>query len=228
MELIPSKQEVQLFNTHRLIPSCYPTKGILDEITTPEDLKLIWELESWTNDRINAQLGLLNRIPDEEWILSPVSNATIIMAAFCHPSPEGGRFNTSFLGAWYSSFDLETAIKETAYHRHKEFTEVGKQEGHVCMRQYLSDFNAEFHDIRDDFKTWKDIYDPDSYKASQEFSEFLKKIGSNGILYNSVRLPKNYCIVSFRPTLVQNVQQGSHFNYYWDKQGNFKAEEIKT
>jgi hypothetical protein len=227
MELIPPIKFIQISDTHRLIPSRYPSAGILDEITTPEELKIICDLETWTNDRTNAQFGVLNLIPDDEWVLG-IPNATIIMAAFCHPSPTGGRFNTSTLGAWYAAFDLETAVKETSYHRYKEFTEVGRKDGYTCMRQYLADFDTEFHDIRDDLSTYRTLHNSDDYKESQKFSEFLKKIGSNGILYNSVHSDGHHCLVSFRPKLVKNVRQGSHFNYFWDIEGNFKFEEIKT
>lgn len=227
MELIPATSFIKIYDTHRLIPSRYPSAGILDEIATPQELKLIWDLESWTNDRTNAQFGLLNRIPDDEWVMG-IPCATVIMAAFCHPNPGGGRFNTSALGAWYAAFDLETAVKETSYHRYKEFTEVGRKEGYTCMRQYLSDFEDKFHDIRDDLSTYEAVYNPDSYMESQNFSEFLQKIGSNGILYNSVRNTNHHCIVSFRPRLVKNVRQGSHFNYLWDSEGNFKFKELKN
>src|SRR5262245_13967457 len=59
---------VHLADTCRLVPSLFPSTGILDRIAVPEDLPLIFELESWTNDRISTELGILHRIPKEEWI----------------------------------------------------------------------------------------------------------------------------------------------------------------
>ena len=41
--------------TRRLVPSVYPTVGILDHVASPEDLPFIFELESWTNDRISTE-----------------------------------------------------------------------------------------------------------------------------------------------------------------------------
>lgn len=227
MELIPPKTSLKVSKTNRLIPTRYPEKGILDEITTKEELSLIWDLESWTNDRLNDQFGVLHLIPEDEWVLGE-KWATIVMAAYCHPSPKGGRFNTPDLGAWYAAFELEAAIEETSYHRHKEFTEVGRLDGYTTMRQYLADFDSEFHDIRDDFLTYQELYDPESYRSSQEFSEFLRKIGSKGLLYNSVRSPENYCLVSFKPKLVKNVTRGAAFDYFWDHQGVFRYEEIRS
>ena len=43
--------------------------------------------------------------------------ATLVMAAFCHPAPGGGRFNGEALGAWYCATDIETAIAGTVYHQ---------------------------------------------------------------------------------------------------------------
>ena len=42
------------------------------------------------NDRISNELGLLHSVPREEWVTGR-SNASVIMAAFCHPRPGGSR-----------------------------------------------------------------------------------------------------------------------------------------
>ena len=83
---------VRQANTHRLIPSVYPPIGLFDDVASPDDLHQILELEGWTNDRISGELGLLHNIPPHEWIVG-TPNATAIMAAYCHPHPDGGRFN---------------------------------------------------------------------------------------------------------------------------------------
>ena len=149
-------------NTCRLIPSRYPTRGILDEVASPEDLPSIFELESWTNDRISAELGVLHKIPQTEWVTGP--QATVIMAAFCHPRAEGGRFNGPERGAWYAARSLATAHAEVIYHRSRELAEIGVFNTRMEMRLYLSDFNSHFHDVRDVPQ------DPDSYKASQKLA----------------------------------------------------------
>src|ERR1051326_6236091 len=98
MELIPPLTRIRWKNTCRLIPSRYPATGILDQVASPRDLPHIFELESWTNDRISNELGILNHVPRQEWVTGP--QATVIMAAFCHPRPSGGRFNGADRGAW--------------------------------------------------------------------------------------------------------------------------------
>ena len=208
----PARSSVQLKDTNRLVPSRFPPVGILDVIAAPEDLQAIVELEQWTNDRISNELGILQTISTEEWVLgSP--QATVVMAAFCHPKPTGGRFSSSQRGAWYAGFEIETAHAEVIYHRTKELEEINVFEARVEMRLYLADFDAEFHDIRG--PGFSQYYKPDSYADSQALSELLLAQRSNGILYRSVRRPAGNCIACFRPRLVKNVRPSAHFEYRW-------------
>lgn len=214
MELTPPVRRVHLSRTHRLIPSRYPTVGIFDRVAEPSDLAELFELEGWTDDRIQAELGRLHILPAKEWVTG-VPNATVIMAAFCHPRPEGGRFNTSELGAWYAARTLTTAHRETIYHRTQEFAEVGTFESHVQVREYLADFDSRMHDLRGIGRAAAKLSDPDSYAESQALGARLRAAGSNGIAYRSVRDPRGECVVALRPRVVLNVRQGAHFEYVW-------------
>jgi hypothetical protein len=200
--------------THRLLPSRYPPIGILDQVASPEDLEAIFELEAWSNDRVSQELGILNGIPKEEWVFG--SNATVIMAAFCHPRPQGGRFSDSTRGAWYAGFQVETAQREVAFHKTKELAEVGVFETSIQFRDYVARFSAEFHDIRPAKREFAPYHRPDTYKYSQRLAAALLEHGSNGILYRSVRHPGGQCIACFRSRLVENVRQSAHFEFRWE------------
>lgn len=212
---LPPVTQLRLIDTHRLIPSRYPPVGILDAVTSPEDLEFMIELEGWTDDRLSAEFGILRTIPPSEWVVGR-PQASVIMAAFCHPRPSGGRFTDADRGAWYAGLTLETAHAECIFHRTEELAEIGVFETRVEMRQYLADFEAEFHDIRGDHSIFAALYDPDSYAASQSFARELRATGSNGVLYRSVRHPGGECIACFRPRLVLNVRPGAHFEYRWE------------
>jgi hypothetical protein len=201
--------------TCRLVPSRYPTVGILDQVSNARDLPFIFELESWSNDRISTELGLLHRIPEAEWVVGRPM-ASVIMAAFCHPRPTGGRFNGPERGAWYAGTSSDTAHAEAVYHRTAELAEVGVFETRVQMRMYLADFDAAFHDARPDIPKNRPLHDPNSYASSQAFARELLESGSNGILYRCVRRTGGECIACFRPRLVLNVRQGAHFEYRWE------------
>jgi hypothetical protein len=188
--------------------------GILDRVASPEDLPYIFELETWTNDRISNELGILHRIPPEEWVTGQPM-ASVIMAAFCHPRAGGGRFHGEDRGAWYAGTELDTAHAEVIYHRGKELAEIGITETRLEMRLYLADFDADFEDVRG----IKRLHDPDSYTASQACARELMERGANGVLYRSVRRPGGECIACFRPALVLNVRSDAHFEYRWEGWG---------
>lgn len=192
------------------MPSRYPSTGILDRIASPKDLPFIFELETWTNDRISAETAVLHRVPQSEWVTG--AQASVVMAAFCHPRPDGGRFNGPDRGAWYTARRLETAQAEIAYHRGRELAEVGISDARLEMRLYQADFHDRFHDLR---AFEGAIYDPASYAASQAVARELFEAASNGVLYRSVRHESGECIACFRPRLVANVRPGAHFEFSW-------------
>lgn len=149
---------------------------------------MIIELESWTNDRVSAELGILHRIPREEWVVGrPLS--TVVMAAFCHPSPGGGRFHDSDRGAWYASLTLAAAHAEVIFHRTAELAEIGIFETYVQERTYLADFRGRFHDIRAEITAYEQYHAPQSYTESQKLARELLHAGSNGIIYRMSGTP---------------------------------------
>jgi RES domain len=212
---MPPARRIRLLNTCRLVPSLYPVAGILDTIASPEDLPFIFELESWTNDRISTELGILHRLPPEEWVAGRPM-ASVIMAAFCHPRLGGGRFNSPERGAWYAATALNTAHAEVIYHRGLELAEIGVFETRIQMRLYLADFDAILHDVRANKPENLALHDPVSYTASQALARDLLESGSNGIFYRSVRRPGGECLACFRPALVANVRPDAHFEYRWE------------
>jgi type 1 fimbriae regulatory protein FimB/type 1 fimbriae regulatory protein FimE len=94
----------------------------------------------------------------------------------------------------------------------------------VEMRQYLSDFDAEVHDVRAR-PAYDALHDPNSYIAGQALAHDLLETRSNGIFYRSVRHSGGECIACFRPRLVLNVRQGAHFEYKWS--GNREPEILE-
>ena len=199
----------------RLIPSRYPTRGLLDRVAAPDDLPALFELEGWTNDRISGELGLITAVPTEEWVTGQPM-ASVIMAAYCHPPPAGSRFSSDERGAWYAARTLDTALAESIYRRTEELREIGAFETRVEMRVYLADFRARFHDLRPQRRAWTECYQPDDYSAGQSLGRRLLDAGSNGIVYRSVRHAGGECLACFRPALVRNVRAGGHYEFRWE------------
>jgi hypothetical protein len=198
-----------------MIPSRFPSVGVFDRITAPADLEPILELEAWTNDRLSNELGILNVVPRDEWLVGQPM-ASVVMAAFCHPRPGGGRFSGSTRGAWYAGRTVDTALAESTFHRSRELAEVGAFDTRMEMRLYHADFRAEFADIRAKRPAFAPYYHPDRYDESQALARELLEGGSNGVVYRSVRHAEGECVACFRPRLVLNVRVAAHYEYRWE------------
>ena len=212
----PPVRPLSRADTHRLIPSKYLTGG--DSVFTriaddDEHLAAIFELDDATNERLLAERGLTLGIGPEE-LLAAVPHASIVNAAFCHPHPLGSRFNGPDRGAWYAGFELETAQAEVAFHKSVELAEIGWSDESVAYDDYLADFNAEFHDLRD-ARGFQASLAPDSYEASQALAATLLEAGALGIVYPSVRRAGGTCVVCFRPALVGHVRRGYRWRLTW-------------
>jgi len=200
--------------TCRMVPSRYPSVGVLDRIAAPADLDAVMEVEAWTNDRLSVELGILSTIPQEEWVVGEPM-ASVVMAAFCHPRLGGARFSGPDRGAWYAARTEETALAESVYHRTRELEEVGHFDVRMQMRLYHADFAAVFHDVRGPGPIRARLHAPDSYVDSQRVARSLFDAGSNGIVYDSVRHPGGTCLACFRPRLVRRPRVAAHYEYTW-------------
>jgi RES domain-containing protein len=212
---VPAACSIDQRDTHRLIPTQFADEGasVLTRLTNDENLlNRIFELDNATNDRLWAESGRLPGIDARELVFG-IPSYRIINAAFCHPAPNGSRFNSSDRGAWYAAFELQTSQAEVAYHRQLWLQETQWDEEDIAdYVDYLADFRAEFHDIRG-AKEHSDCLSADSYMASQALAAQLLNLGSAGIVYPSVRRTGGTCIACFRPVLVTNVRKGGSFTF---------------
>jgi RES domain-containing protein len=201
-----------------LIPAQFADGGasMLARLTDDEEtLNRIFELDNATNDRLWAESGRALGIDVRELVFG-IPSYRIINATFCHPAPNGSRFNSSDRGAWYAAFELKTSQAEVAFHRQLWLQETKWDEEETAdYADYLADFRAEFHDLRGSdnrgSKEHADCLSPDSYVASQALAAQLLNLGSSGIVYPSVRRTGGTCIACFRPVLVTNVRKGETF-----------------
>jgi hypothetical protein len=96
------------------------------------------------------------------------------------------------------------------------------------MRCYLADVFCELHDLRGRRAELADVYDPQSYLASQKLGRALRDAGSNGIAFESVRRSGGECVAIFRPRLIQNVRQSVHLRYAWDGNSIARVYEMRA
>jgi hypothetical protein len=213
---LPRTGLVRQNDTHRLIPSKYSDTGesVLARIAENDaHLNDIFDLDNTTNDRLLAENNLLPGIGIHELVFG-VPYYRIVNAAFCHAHPLGSRFNGPDRGAWYAGFALETSQAEVAFHKSIELAEVGWLNEEITYDDYLADFSAEFHDIRND-RRFSVCLKPDDYTASQSLARELLDQGSLGIVYPSVRHEGGICLACFRPPLVMNVRKQATYRFAW-------------
>jgi hypothetical protein len=213
---IPPLAQLRQFDTYRLIPSRFAETEDSVLLCISEDdnhLRDLFDLDNATNQRLIGEYGGLPGIGVDELVFG-VPNFRIVNAAFTCPRPEGSRFNNGERGAWYCSFDLDTAMSEVIFHKTVEYHEIGWFEDSISYQAFLADFTSAFHDLRDQ-PEYADCLAPDSYIASQELAISLLKGDSLGVIYPSVRHTGGDNLACFRPALVGNVRKGAAYQISW-------------
>jgi len=196
---------------YRIVPSRFPPAGLWDRIARPEDFDALAELEGLTNPRIREEMGILALIPRERRANGP--GTTPIMAAFTHLNPDGTRFSDGKFGIFYLSATVETAIRETVFHRERFLRRTREPAIQLQMRCYVTAVNRHLYDVRGQFPT---LHDPVEYLESQRVGRELRIANSDGIVYDSVRNGGGECAALFWPDCVEPCVQSAHYAYIWD------------
>ncbi|HEV2578010.1 MAG TPA: RES family NAD+ phosphorylase [Acidobacteriaceae bacterium] len=202
-------------DTFRLIPTKYSNGGsVLESLALPADvLSDLSELDAATNDRNTAERGMSLWVSRDE-LVAGVPEAAIINAAFCHPGPQGGRFNDSRRGAWYAGQEFETSLMEVAYHKRKFLRDTRAEDDVTSDYQaFLADFSGEFYNLEDSDRNTYLAPEPvpDCYLPGQSLAAKLLSEGVAGIVYPSVRFAGGTCVACFRPGMVYKVRRGDQY-----------------
>lgn len=195
---------------HRLVPSHFPPIDLFESVADPDDLEIVWAIESLTNDRLREEAGDLSLVPAKERISGPGSSP--VMAAFTHIFSASRFSDGTEYGVYYGAKDLNTAFAETIYHREKFLSATHEPDTELTMRCYINKVAMPLHDIRSTH--FSNLY-KDDYSAPQQFAKKLRANGSNGLLYNSVRDKGGECIAAFKPKAVTIPVQAGHYKYIW-------------
>lgn len=195
----------------RIVPSRFPTIGPWDRIADPADFEALAEIEALTNPRVREELGVLAITPRERWLTGPGSSP--VMAAFTHLNPAGSRFSDGSYGIFYASREIETAIRETAFHRAAFLAATHEPPMQVQMRAYSARIACRVHDVRGGYPK---VHDPNDYAPAQKLGARLRAANSNGIVYDSVRNAGGQCVAMFWPDRVGPCTQAAHYAYVWN------------
>ena len=210
----------------RIIPSRFPPIQLFERVTDADDLEAVLELESLSNPRLRDEVGDIGLVPPEDRVTGP--GTSIIMAAFTHMNPEGSRFSDGTYGVFYAANGLDTSIAESKHHRERFMRATRQGHMELDMRVYLVDLEASLHDLRGQQSTYPLIYQDDDYAAGRHLANTLRKGGSDGIAYDSLRRSGGECVAAFRPRLLSNARQERHLCYVWNGQRITTVYEKKT
>ncbi|HEU4856769.1 MAG TPA: RES family NAD+ phosphorylase [Rhodanobacteraceae bacterium] len=207
----PPLHRIRWQRAYRIVPSRFPPVGVFDAIADPADLDALYRVEALTNPRLREQWGELANVPKARRVSGP--GTTPLMAAFTHVNPDGSRFSDGSYGVLYLAHEFDTAVEETVFHREQFLAATQEPPIDVTMRCYVSAVYGELHDIRGGFKA---AHDPEGYVASRVLGATLRKNGSNGLAYDSVRRRGGECAALFYPDLAKPCVQGKHLIYRWN------------
>lgn len=198
----------------RIVPTRHPSVFLFDRVADPADFEALYALEAMTNDRVRDEVGTIEMVPAEDRIFGPGSGP--IMAAFTHLNPDGSRFSDGSYGVFYAGRERATAIAETRFHHGRFLAATGEASMHLPMRLYHVHIDARLHDLRPEGAVDARVNDPDSYAVSRQLGAALRRQGSTGVAYRSVRNPAGQCAGLFKPKAARHCVHAAYLLYAWD------------
>ncbi|WP_417588156.1 RES family NAD+ phosphorylase [Pararhodobacter oceanensis] len=209
----------------RLLPATYhqpaALRGLVD---SDEEFDILAEIEGMTSARLEAERGRNLHLDPRElaWRRRRqdlrIYGDTHVNAAFTYTRAGGNRFNSGQRGAWYCAWDGMVSIAEVGFHRTRELRFTGWFEDRARYVELLADFIGVFDDLTDEPGHIALHPDPSlGYPEGQIMAGGLRREGSRGLIYPSVRAPEGgRCLVCFEPNAIQNVRPGAAWDLVWE------------
>lgn len=197
--------------SYRIVAAKHPPINVFENIVSARQMEMAWYLEGLTNDRLRDETGEAPIVAPSERVTGP--GASIVMAAFTHLG-RPSRFSDGSYGVYYAAHSLETAVRETAYHRARFLAATREPPCEIDMRAYVGRPLKPLMDLRPE--RYANLHDPDDYGPSQAFAKPRRDRGEWGFVYRSVRHTGGECIAAFRPQAVSIPHPGAALAYVWD------------
>jgi hypothetical protein len=188
---------------------------VLEALVSAEDAAALAEVAGATSNRLLAERRGTEGIARGEFIHG-LPYASFVNAAFAYWKPhEANRFNST-RGAWYAALDVETCLREVAYHTSEFLARSEQLKGVVEYAEMFASMAGEFVDLRR--TPAHPCLDPDpevGYPIGNAIADAARAQMLNGIIYPSVRRAGGTCIVALRPHAVQSVAPGAVYRLEW-------------
>ncbi len=205
---------------YRVVAAKHPPINVFENVVAARQMEMAWHLEGLTNDRLRDASGVAPLVRPEDRVHAP--GASIVMAAFTHIG-RPSRFSDGSFGVYYAARTLETAVRETAFHRARFLAATAEPPGEIDMRAYVGRPLKPFRDVR--AAKYAPLHQPEDYGPSQAFAKTHRDKGDWGIVYRSVRHPGGECLAAFKPPAVSIPIAGAALGYVWDGQKIAKVYE---
>jgi hypothetical protein len=215
--------------TIRLVSTARRRPGVLKPLVDNEDeFRALAELEGATSSRLIGQTRGTAGVDAPEFVYG-VPHAAFINASFAYAKPrDPNRFNGADRGAWYSALDVDTCLREVAFHMTEFLEAAGSLNAVVEYTEMFASLAGEFVDLRRVNPIPKCLH-PDrriGYPAGNALANEVRSRGLNGIIYPSVRHDGGTCIVALWPHAVQSVAQGAIYRLVWAGQQTPAIEKL--
>ena len=161
---------------YRIIPSVYPPINFFEDLVNPEEMEMLWEIESLTNERLLEEAGDIFLVAKEDRVCGPGSS--VVMAAFTHIG-RPSRFTNGEYGIYYASLSYETAIHETVYHREKFLHATNQAAMEITMRCYRGEILKPLHNVQEN--RFKELHNHNDYALSQKYAQEIRDTKSWGL-----------------------------------------------
>jgi len=209
----PPSRRLRWRAASRIVPTRHPTIFLFDRVAAAADFDALYALEAMTNDRVRDEVGEIERVAPADRVFGPGSGP--IMASFTHLNPLGSRFSDGAYGVFYAARTRATAVAETAFHHGRFLAATKERAMHLPMRLYSVAIDAVLHDLRLGFDA---AHDADDYGPARALGARLRRDGSNGVAYRSVRdaTGRGECVGLFRPRGASACHQAAILLYAWD------------
>jgi hypothetical protein len=210
-DVAPQAVRLRWQKIYRVVAAKHPPVNVFENVVSARQMEMAFFIESLTNDRLRDENGSAPVMPSEDRTHGP--GASIVMAPFTHLG-RPSRFSDGSYGVYYAARTLETAVRETAYHRGRFLAATGEPPCDVDMRAYVGRPAKPYLDIR--AARYESLHDPNDYLPAQAFAKPLRDEGEWGLVYRSVRHEGGECIAAFRPQAVSIPIAGAALAYVWD------------
>jgi hypothetical protein len=207
----PQSVRLRWQKIYRVVAAKHPPINVFENIVGARQMEMAWYIEGLTNDRLRDESGAAPLVSPQDRLYAP--GASIVMAAFTHIG-RPSRFSDGSYGVYYAARTLETAVRETAFHRARFLAATAEPAGEIDMRAYVGRPIKPYLDIRG--IKYDALHDPNDYSPAQAFAKPLREAGEWGLVYRSVRHEGGECIAALKPQAVSIPIAGAALAYVWD------------